>query len=1117
MTTDLRAYAPRLVLSWAKDSPDARHRSVSGSMVFCDVSGFTALSERLAAKGKVGAEELTEVLNAVFTNLLATAAEYGGSMLKYGGDAVLVFFWGDDHERRACRAAVSMRAALRATATPIRLRMSVGIHSGDFDFFLVGQSHRELVVTGPAATVTCGAESEASAGEIVVSAGTASVLPRGCVDERRRLRRAPTVRAQPIEPQPDEPAQLFVPTALREHLVTGTHDPSHRHVAVGFVQFSGVDELLRVQGADAVADRLDQLTATAQHEFDEHGVTFLATDINGDGGKIIAVAGAPTSYGDNEERAVRALTSLLAKFEGLSLRMGVHRGAVFTGDIGPQFRRTYTALGDVVNTAARVMASAEPGQLRATTDVLERTDTLFATEQQPAFMAKGKKQPLTTFSVGAPLGRREERHGRLPLFGRQDELARLLAAVERAEDGHGSLVEVVGEGGIGKTRLLHELDAAEPGARAVAASCQQYEITTPYFAARQLLSRVFQLRDRPRPQDLRATVAAVAPDLLPWLPLVALPLDVRVPQTPEVSGLDERFVKERMQQVVTELVTRACEGPVRWVVEDAQWIDEASRELLGAVFARVAERPWSVFLSRRPEDHPIFAGIASEMIVLRPLPEADAIGLARAAAPHGLLPPEAELLARRASGHPLFVRELAQAFRGEQELDELPDSIDAVITARIDALAPPERAALRVAAVLGATFTVGMLRQLAPEADLRTLRAFIDVQGDTASFRQALFQKTAYDALPFRQRRVLHGAAVRLLGTEDGAANDEVLSLHAYEGQLFEDAWKYSVRAAENATKRLANAEAIVLYRRALRAARSLPDLPAEKHADAWTLLGRLLVRAGRLREAKDAYPQARRLVGERPRLLLNEGEVRAELGLPTQAMRWFRRGLRCAETDKWRIPLLGAMAKLRLSQGDVAVGMAMAREAVALAEGDPPDVDAGHVAGAWSILAGGALINADANAAEYNQRALALYRDAEDKIGEGTVLSNLGTLAYAEGRIDDALAFYNESRDALHAAGASVFAAVTANNIGEVLGEVGRLDDAVAVLEDALATLRVADSWYAAYPLRNLAGIAAQRGDAVAATHYRDAIEQFRNAGVEKEAQDTEALLDQLELAPQA
>ena len=145
--SELRRYVPGTALSWP--GPDlldeaGLHRHVDGTLVFVDVSGFTALSERLAQRGKVGAEQLTDVLNAVFGTMLGLAGARGGSLLKFGGDALFLLFTGDNHAGQASAAAVEMRSALAATAkTPgpagrLRLRMSVGVHSGEVDLFLVG-------------------------------------------------------------------------------------------------------------------------------------------------------------------------------------------------------------------------------------------------------------------------------------------------------------------------------------------------------------------------------------------------------------------------------------------------------------------------------------------------------------------------------------------------------------------------------------------------------------------------------------------------------------------------------------------------------------------------------------------------------------------------------------------------------------------------------------------------------------------------------------------------------------------------------------------------------------------------------------------------------------------
>ena len=196
----LQPYLPRLTLEWLADDPERRHREVDGSVVFVDISGFTALSEKLARLGREGAEEMAASIDACFGELLAVAYEGDGSLLKFGGDALLLLFSGGepvDHAARAARAAVAMRARLRtagklATAGgKVTLRMSVGVHTGRFDVFLVGESHREMIVTGPAATRVVTMEGTATAGQIVVSPETAALLPARCVGDRREGRAAP--------------------------------------------------------------------------------------------------------------------------------------------------------------------------------------------------------------------------------------------------------------------------------------------------------------------------------------------------------------------------------------------------------------------------------------------------------------------------------------------------------------------------------------------------------------------------------------------------------------------------------------------------------------------------------------------------------------------------------------------------------------------------------------------------------------------------------------------------------------------------------------------------------------------------------------------------------------
>ena len=197
-------YLPRLVVDWVGTTPELQHRSVDGTLVFVDISGFTKLSEGLAVHGKIGAEELAAIINECFVGLLAVAYADGAQLLKFGGDALLLLFSGPENERRACRAAFAMRRHLRATGKlnvlgqRVTLRMSIGLNSGQFDMFLVGRSHRELVVTGPAASTTVSMESTATAGEILVSAADSPCAASGRCRRAAGRRLPPAARAERV-------------------------------------------------------------------------------------------------------------------------------------------------------------------------------------------------------------------------------------------------------------------------------------------------------------------------------------------------------------------------------------------------------------------------------------------------------------------------------------------------------------------------------------------------------------------------------------------------------------------------------------------------------------------------------------------------------------------------------------------------------------------------------------------------------------------------------------------------------------------------------------------------------------------------------------------------------
>src|SRR3954447_1204576 len=227
LTAALAPYVPAFVVDWAATGTHDLVRVVDGSLLSADISGFTALSERLAGMGRAGAEELTDLLNRCFDDMIATASAFGGDVLKFGGDALLILFRGDDHANRACSAAIGMRTAIAkplvsARAGRVKLRMSQGIHSGDFTLFLLDGSHRDLFVTGPGATATVDCEAEANAGEILLSAGTAALVDPAWLGENRdgrvllRRRQPGASSATRGSAPPDVDLSPFLPGAQTE-------------------------------------------------------------------------------------------------------------------------------------------------------------------------------------------------------------------------------------------------------------------------------------------------------------------------------------------------------------------------------------------------------------------------------------------------------------------------------------------------------------------------------------------------------------------------------------------------------------------------------------------------------------------------------------------------------------------------------------------------------------------------------------------------------------------------------------------------------------------------------------------------------------------------------------
>ena len=1112
-----QTYVPRLLPAWAAAESGSAHRVVDGSLLLFDIIGFTPLTERLARRGREGAEELSNLLDAVFSRLLTDAEDEGADLLKWGGDALLLLFDGPDHGCRAARAALRMHRALSRTGHAktsigrVALRASAGVDSGSVHLVLAGnpELYRELVVLGPAASGVTTLEHSASMGEVLVGSATAAELGpalvrpsngRGYLLAGVPTPDTPARRPEP-EPLPEVVAQLL-PPPLWAYLAQPFREPEHRTVAVAFVRFEGTDTVLAEDGAAALTASVDEVLRNVQEVAAAHDVSFLDTDVDVDGGKILLVGGAPRSAGDDTDRLLTSVCEVVNRAGRLPLRAGISHGRVFTGDTGSPTRRTYSVKGDAVNLAARLAGHADASSILMAADVLEHTRRSYAVREAPIARLKGKSKPVPVVTLSSPLEPRRQQNTDL-LVGRAAEMAILNDAVDQLASGSGGVVEVVGEPGVGKTRLVDEAVGLAGDVTVLRCDCERTGAGTPYRPVRRLLHQVLGTTSDMPPDAiarcLRDCVTAGAPELAPWTSLLGVVLDVTLPASPEVEELEERHRGERVPELVADLLERMLPASAMVVVEDAHLADPASEGVFTAIARRAQRQPWLLLVTR--DDRPGgWVPAATRRIELGPLDIGSSTELAEIATPDRPLPPAiAEELAARSGGHPLLLRELARAVARGEDPDELPSNVEELAASQIDRLPADQRSLLRRAAVLGDEFDdfllLRMVADVAPEQSVPQLLAGLGgliVEGDRRlRFRHPLLREVAYAGLPYRRRRELHALAAEVIETTTSAATvrPEILALHYFMAGRYDRAMEYGWEAGQRAMARYAPAGAADAYRRAAEAARRSPEVTAGERSYYLEALGDAQLLAGRSTEAASAYLEGLRGVRGQPlreaNLSLKLLRVDQRRGHYTNAMRRASLGLRAIEGETG--PEVGAVrarlqvlyAFCRLSQGRYADARRWAERCLAEAEEANEllaQAQAHLVLNAVEVWSGGA------EGEQHGEMALRMYEQLGDLGGQGHVLTNLGVRRSLEGRWPDALPMFERAAETFRRIGDASNAANADYNRADVLVRQGRSAEALPLLGSTLRIARaVGDDDLAALVRKEMGRARSRAGDIAA------------------------------------
>ncbi len=1092
----LKPYVPRLVIDWLRFTPEAIHREVEASLVFVDISGFTALTERLARKGKIGAELMRDTLDGVFTALLDESYDWGAGLLKWGGDALLLMFDGPGHVERSCRAAWEMQRTIDrvgrvhvSSGDPVILRMSVGIGTGLFHFFMTGSVHRELLIAGPSMSETLVMEAIADAGEIGISPAVATLLDPSCIGPTKmaaRLLAAPPAvereRAPDVGDVSDLDIASCIPVAARAHVLRQKSEAEHRTITAAFIDMMDTDRLLDELGPQALAEGLDARIRSIQESALRYEVPFYETDVGKSSVKALLTAGAPSSTGHDEERMLRALREVMERPGIVPMRIGVNTGKVFTGDFGPPYRRAYRVFGDAINTAARVMSKAEAGQILSTEIVLNRSRTLFDATPIEPFAAKGKSEPVHASVVGRAIGTREGHHGETPLIGRDAELRTLLDVIDRARARQGSIVEIASEPGLGKTRLVDELVGRAPDFRVLRSMCEEYEGSTPYFPIRAIMRTVLGLdpsADTPEVIDrLTDAVGQLDERLVPWIPLLGILLGLDLPDTPETAALDQRFLRDRLVEVALRFLGGSlADSPTIVVIEDAHHIDEATGDLLVHLSRAAADRRQVLIVTYQGTD-PVFPANpegpppSSTKLELGPLPlhrVVEIIEIVTDEAP--LRPHDVDEIARRSAGNPLFLLELLDAVRETGSVGSLPDSIEALVAGEIDRLAPADRTILRYAAVLGSNVDPDLLIDAVGDAvkldgDWSRLAGLLDLDpSGVLRFRSTLIRDAAYEGLPYRRRRTLHDRVGMTIEARAGASLEEeigVLAFHYHEAQRWDKAWRFCREAGDRAMAVYANLDATRFYDKALTAGRRLRGVGSTELAALYELSSDALYRLGEFARGDRALRAARRHVGHDPikaaPLVVKQAIISTRSAQYRRAVARVSRALHALEGLPGR-PAAASRARLMVEVAAVRFLQNRRIESIDWCRRAIREAKRGHerhaLAEAYKVLDMALLENGEIKKATYSERALAIYQELEDLRSQVLVLNNLGLIAHDRSRWDRSRELYERALELADIVGDRSMGALVKYNISEILIDQCRYDEAEPLLREVIRVWR--------------------------------------------------------------
>ncbi|MCI0372600.1 MAG: AAA family ATPase [candidate division NC10 bacterium] len=671
--------------------------------------------------------------------------------------------------------------------------------------------------------------------------------------------------------------ETYTPKHLAEKILTSKSalEGERKQVTVLFADVKGSMELLADRDPEEARKLLDPVL---EHMMEAvHRYEGTVNQVMGDG--IMALFGAPLAHEDHAVRAcyaalriqesVKRYAEEVRRTEGIpvQIRVGLNSGEVVVRSIGSDLHMDYTAVGQTTHLAARMEQIAMPGSILMSAATLRLAEGYVQVKPFGPIPVKGLSEPVEVYEItGATTLRTRLQaaaaRGLTRFVGREAELEALRQALERARNGRGQVVALVGEPGVGKSRLVWEFTRSyrTHGWLILETGSASYGKATPYLPVLDLLKAYFDLEARDDGRKIREKVTGklltLDAALQPTLPAFLALLDVPVEDT-GWQALDPVQRRHRTLEALKRLLLRESQvQPLLLVFEDLHWIDSETQALLDSLVESLPTARHLLLLNYRPEyQHGWGSKTYYTQLRLDPLPPASTEELLQALlGADGALASLKQLLVNRTEGNPFFLEESVQTLvetqvlvgeRGAYRLAkalpaiQVPATVQAVLAARIDRLPPEEKRLLQAAAVIGEDVPLPLLQAVAegPEEALRLRLAHLQAAEflyetslfpDLAyTFKHGLTYQVAYQSLLQDRRRALHAQIVEALERlYPDRLTEQVdrLAHHAFRGEVWNKAVAYLRQAGTNAMARSANREAATCFEQAVVALSHLPE-----------------------------------------------------------------------------------------------------------------------------------------------------------------------------------------------------------------------------------------------------------------------------------------------------